>query len=154
MIGPLFQFAGAWLIVLLPAIVYATFAGRGIETLLGDRDPVLLVLVGIGAFLWPISVLIVAFGGLSSWLRVDLVFMTLVRTFVPYLVTLVLTGLTMGLVLFAERGAIGITGSAPAHPLALSLILGVLELYLWLVTMMAIVLFYRHFKASFAWRWE
>ena len=79
--------------------------------------------------------------------------LTIARTLVPYVAACALTGMALTALWFAQEGIVG-GGGAAAHPIALSMVFEVLQLYAWVVVMRVIGLYYHHFKDRFAWSWE
>ncbi len=152
---PAFKFIGALLIVFLPGILLSMFLGFGVvPSSLSFLVPVWLV---VGAFLIPMSLILFSFSAQSMLLRPDLVFLTIIRTILPYLsvwlmLCLVLTarlaatssafllkvGLGQIIPNLAELGVVG------------SIVLQVIEIYLMLVSMRIVGLYYLHFKKRFA----
>lgn len=150
-IVPLIKFVATWLMVALPAIAYLVVKRQVLGTVLTASDPVFWGLVGLAAFLWPMSVLVIALGGVSSFIRMDRIALTILRTFVPYMMTFLLTAAALGVLAYVQQGAL-LGGAQPS--IALAMLFEVLQLYVWIVTMWAIGSYYRHFKSRFAWSWE
>lgn len=172
---PLFKYMGTWLVLMLPAIVYlivaSSMAGPGIILSLLTMDATgfteiagtvlvpFLILVGIGIFLWPIMILVVALGGMASVYRIDLILATVFRTFLPYLATCFLVAAA-----FAAQVAVNaaimsggintMTAMLSANKLILMLLGLGATAYFSIATMRIIGLYYRHFKHRFAWSWE
>jgi hypothetical protein len=166
----LFKWIGSYAIVLLPAIVYgfAMFAPADlfnailptgmvdVEALRGQNAYsaakvfTLVALAAAGIFLWPMVILCVALGGFSAAFRLDLIFATIVRAFLPYLATV---GLVYGAMVFANF-ATWFVGSQLQVPqvFAEAIVFGV-SLYVNIVSWRVIGLFYHHFKRRFAWSW-
>lgn len=150
---PLFKYLASWAIVLWPAIAYGFFTVPALSgPVFGTEHVVVLVLTGAGVFMWPMSLLLVGLGGVSSFARPDLIFRTLLRTFVPYVLTCLLACLAMGLFGFLMFGA-GMTPGGQDHPAALEAILELVNVYLWIIVVRFIGLYYYHFKDRFAWDW-
>lgn len=113
----------------------------------------------LGVFLWPATILTLAVGGGVRGLRPDLIVMTVARAIGPYLAIwlmlsvagglLVLPGIAEEYGLFDAIPVLGGGRSWPAHVL-----ISVFSGYLLIVIMRTIGLFYRHFKADFAWSAE
>jgi hypothetical protein len=174
MILPLSRMIGSVLLVSLPVIAYLIYLGAaggpGMGTLgpgvLGilsiARDFVILgVLLVLAVFLWPIVVLCVALGGLSSLTRLDLVFVTIVKSFPAYLLTVLLV---VGCVLlrgFIEdqvatqiaKASGGIRIDISGAAIATAVIGVVINTYFEIVAMRCVGLYYHHFKHKFAWDW-
>lgn len=129
----------------------------GIMSLPPDGLDPFKVLVALGLFLWPIVALCVVLGGFSTLYRLDLMLVTIWRSFGPYLVTVALiwaaffvedtlSSLTIG----AAVGAGGATFGASLR--GAICILG-LRVYFDIVLMRLIGLYYHHFKKTFLWNW-
>ena len=164
LIYPAFQWIGSWAVVMLPALAYLTFAGDwdavgggGVDVMLSEGLSGLLsgsgemgifgVLLYGGLFMWPMVVLCIALGGFSSLYRIDLIVVTISRSFLPYAVTV---GLVVGATLIGELAG----DILPAGKVALrSILLAGVGLYLEIVTMRVIGLYYHHYKDRFAWSW-
>jgi hypothetical protein len=118
-----------------------------------------LVMMFGGAFAWPMLVLVVAVGGVRSVLRLDLIVMTVIKSFPAYLVTVLAVYACMALMLGFDRAlrALAAESAGGGRSLALTLVgpilVEVVELYVWIVAMRAIGLYYHHFKHRFAWSW-
>jgi hypothetical protein len=152
-IAPFFKFAATWMIVLVPMIVYVAAVGvdvRADNALEKHLVPV-VGLLAFGVFLWPMCVLVISIGGFSSFFRPDLILFTIVRTFVPYVMTCVITGAAVGVMAVAQDALARESGAS--NPIAVAMVLKVLELYAWVVAMRVIGLYYHHFKQRFAWSW-
>jgi len=179
-IEPLLQWVGSWFVVLFPTLAFLVFSlyqgtidgGDAFTAIVGgigglievarDGTPAFLVLVAVGLCAWPIVVLCIAIGGVSSLIRADLIALTLIRTFPGYLVTLIflLAAVALKDVLAGQlTGAAGgakATSAAQAIGSALlvyALLTGV-SVYVDIVVMRLIGLYYHHFKGKFAWQWE
>ncbi len=153
---PFLKFSLAGLMVICPAIFYgmfwiATTAGPGVVRL-GSPDWIFFTLLGLGLFLWPMVLLLVAMGGFSCFSRPDLIVSTIIKTFVPYVVTFLMAGLA----LMTKYKACFLIGALPGlgnHPLLLSMVVSVVSVYFGIVAMRVIGLYYHHFKDRFAWSW-
>jgi hypothetical protein len=172
---PFFQYIGTWVVLMLPAVVYLVAVGvaakaglvlslltldaAGFSAIAGTVLVPFLILVGIGIFLWPIVILAVALGGMTSVYRIDLILATVFRTFLPYLATFLLVAAAF-VAQVAVNAAIasGGTGTMTARLSANKLVLMLLGLgataYFSIATMRIIGVYYRHFKHRFAWSWE
>lgn len=172
----------SWIVVMLPALAWVLISGVGVGELLNslsgrgsligalssDDFTVVLLIYG-GMFLWPMVILCVALGGIDSLLRIDLILLTLVRTFPAYLLA---TGILIGTSLLQEglfkllglaaassaaAGGTGGTVSFNSQTLGKLIMLGAVaggvEVYLTLVCLRVIGLYYHHFKSRFAWSW-
>jgi hypothetical protein len=153
-IAPFFKFLTTCIVVLVPSITYVlvTGAGEDFAEKGTDGDLLFLATIGLGSFLWPMVVLVVAIGGVGSLFRMDLILITIGKTFVPYLFTFVLTCLVVVLMRFAQSLIQG--SNASQNPVAMSMVLNVVVLYFFAVNMFVIGFYYRNFKNRFAWSWE
>lgn len=146
---PLLGFVATCLVVLAPALAYSHFAARPLLALIDSHDPIFVLLLCIGAFYWPLVLMVVAIGSVTDLVRVDRLIVTVFRTFVPYAGLVLLIAGAVGPLLFSTaylRGA--------SHPIALAMVMEVLLLYVGVVACRAVGLFYFHFRDRFAWSWE
>jgi len=174
---PAFQWFFSWVIVLIPAGVYMIYyasnhpVGVMVSVGLDNTAPVatptvfeqipFLILAGAGLFVWPMVILCVALGGLSTIVRFDLLLISIVRTLPVYL-------LTVAIVYAAEGGGVMLRGiiydaiappslsggSAPFGQRVMAAGAGdAAYLYLSIVMLRAIGLYYYHFNRRFAWNW-
>ena len=172
LIEPLLKWVGSWLVVLAPALVYFVYAldqgllqgpsVQGVMTggLAGvvqtatSGIPLFAVLVALGVFLWPMVILCVALGGFSTLLRLDLIILTIIRTFPIYVLVL---ALMFGAVLIEHALLAGVSGGSKGAmgggAFALSVLGRGLDIYINIVLMRLIGLYYCHFKDRFAWSW-
>ena len=158
-IVPFFKFVGTWVLVLAPAIAYGIWAAAvaasavvGGATTAPAPGPVFFVLMGLGIFFWPITVLIVALGGFSCFFRPDRIALTIVRSLVPYIAACIMTAIPVAATYYIEflldaNTAIG------GNVLVMAAVSWVLTIYCWTVAMRCIGLYYHHFKSRFAWSW-
>lgn len=174
------QWVGSWVVVLVPAAVFAMVAftqgwmdpnifidalGEGIAGLIfsdsGKGAGVFGGLVVLGMFFWPIIILCVALDGFGCISRVDLIVTTIVKTFPVYLFTAVMVFGTDWMK-YRLTGFVGAGLSAGEDPtmsswLGLSLVVSFLvvgiTIYFEIVAMKLIGLYYHHFKDRFAWSW-
>ena len=146
---PCFKCLAAFAIAFLPAIIYGAINIEAVD--LGQ--PSFWVFIGLGVFLWPMAMLMVGLGGVSSFARPDLMIRTLMRTFGPYLLACVLTGGAFGASWFINQALVSSSGKVSQHPIALQCVLQAFELYIWVLVMRFIGLYYHHFKTRFAWTW-
>jgi predicted Zn finger-like uncharacterized protein len=172
---PFFQYIGTWAVLMLPAVIYViavgvaakgglllallTLNGTGFTAIAGAVLVPLLILVGLGLFLWPIVILAVALGGLTTVYRVDLILATVFRTLLPYLATFLLVvaasvAQVVVNVAIASGGASNTTTLLSANKVVLMLLGLGATAYFNLATMRIVGLYYRHFKHRFAWTWE
>lgn len=172
-----FKWLGTWLIVLAPAYVYAIVHWNlgnisGVELFalifggvagMIQTGTVYLqtftILAVAGMFFWPMVVLCVALDSFGCLIRLDLIALTIARTFPAYLPTIALMmGAAFGqrALMEAVGGQItfGGLGALAASVVGLYVVSVLLEVYLEIVLMRLIGLYYFHFKSKFAWSWE
>ena len=164
MVLPFFKWIGSWLIIFAPAFVFAIVAlqtmvaasGGFIALLSGGLTSmmqgaiaaeaiVFVLLLLAGLVIWPILILCVALGGFASVARVDLMVVTVFKTFPMYLLTVAVVFGTAFLVPTVEAISAGIPGQIVSIGVAL---------YVEIIAMRVIGLYYFHFKHRFAWSWE
>lgn len=176
-IEPLFYWLGSWLLVLAPALAYLIFSLSrrsaatmdavdllrsglpGIVAAFG-ADPLLVVLIAVGLFLWPMVALCIAVDGFLSALRIDLMIITIGRALPAYLCTIGLVAGATAVEYFVRQYA-ATAGPAPGAPLwtlataaiFLHFLLIGASIYADIVALRSIGLFYHHFKDKFAWDW-
>ncbi|MCK4659040.1 MAG: hypothetical protein KAV82_05910 [Phycisphaerae bacterium] len=173
---PAMQYAGSWVMLILPAIIYAVFSLGGVDSFIfsleavsnpygfvvsGGSDPLLIVLVVAAIFLWPMALMCASMGGLTTLVRVDLIAVTIAKTLLPYLLisllvaaSVVLPGILTEIYAGAKTGAGTGMGSLAQSTIMILSIAFVLEAYFSIVMARLIGLYYRHFKRRFAWDWE
>ncbi|MFH1419759.1 MAG: hypothetical protein ABII12_15915 [Planctomycetota bacterium] len=155
-VKPFFRYLGAAAFSFLPATSYLILMSSGVlpDSLTSPFN--LLILAAAGVFLWPVFVMLFAFNALAMIIRVDLIFTTIFRTFLPYLslwlmlvlvsvltmlplVGLIITmsGLNIAMPNLPDFGRFGMVGE------------GVIGLYVNIVSMRLIGLYYLHFKRRF-----
>lgn len=117
--------------------------------------PLVIALAALGAFLWPVTILLVSIGGGALAFRVDLAVRTAISAIGPYIlicgllaVALVLQFLAMGYGLGALPEPIL---DFADNPIAWSLVTNLSKVYFMIATMKVIGLFYRHFSDRFPW---
>ncbi len=163
-LAPLFKWLGSWAVVFIPAVVSLIVIGMttqltpsdlakqllgGVGGILQGAGPelfVFVVLTCLALFSWPMVVLCVGLGGFETLWRLDLITVTIVKTFPVYLLTVAIVfGSTMfsGIIAASTGGVSTIT---------IVLVIGV-SLYCEIVAMRVIGLYYHHFKHRFAWDW-
>ena len=146
---PCFKYLAAALAVFWPAVVFGVFNPEAVE----QEEPIFWLVIGACLFFWPMAMLMVGIGGVSSFVRVDLMIRTLIRTFVPYFLVCVLSAGVFAASWYISRSLISSGGKASEHPIALQCVLHALGLYFWVLVMRFIGLYYHHFKSRFAWTW-
>ncbi len=182
MIGDLihdgFRWLGSWALALAPAVVYslvqagvdpaglqqtASALANGVAGLMpgSGADRKLVTLIAVGLFMWPIMVLVITLGGFGCVYRVDLMLITIARSFPAYLVTLALAlAATVAEQFLQDAVASGVgknagggAGAAVGSGLAMYVLFVGISLYCNIVMLRAIGLYYHHFKEKFAWDW-
>ena len=162
---PFFSYLGTWLVVLIPCIIAWTAVGLAFDGSIaaqlfyGGMAAVMQIpgaeipqaLFFIGLFMWPIIALCIALGGFASLARVDLMFVTVIRTIPAYLLTTAVVFGSMLLSIFL-RGKIADAGDV-TDKTVMQIVAIAVDLYLWIVAMKFIGLYYHHFKRRFAWDW-
>ncbi|GJM24386.1 MAG: hypothetical protein DHS20C16_08010 [Phycisphaerae bacterium] len=148
MIAPFFKMVATSLIVMSPLYVYMFSVGITQVTTLG-----IAVTLGIGVFFWPITMLVIALGGVSCFARPDQVLLTVFRTFVPYLVTCSVLAIAIGMTWVLEFAMESATAALGGNQWAVATILWIVNVYCFIVAMQCIGLYYHHFKDRFAWSW-
>ncbi len=131
----------------------------GTQTIYGEVP--FWVLGGLGLFLWPMVVLCVALGGLTTIARVDLLIVSIFRTLPAYLVTVVIVyaaevgGYALRELIFDAIAPVTLSGqNAPFTTRVIAAFAGnIAFVYLSIVMLRAIGLYYYHFKHRFAWNW-
>lgn len=169
LIGSILQWLGSWAVALLPAcvcmvvMVYLGFSGGvnplaflsgGIAAAAQNAEVIAVsVLAFAGMLAWPMIVLCVVLGGFATLSRLDLIVVTLVKTFPAYLLTAVI-------VFGADLSSTFITRHVPRSGgdvvfayFMWHLIATGIHAYFEIVAMRVIGLYYHHFKDRFAWSW-
>jgi hypothetical protein len=173
-IVPLFRWIGTWAVVLLPALIYVMYLSARGAPALATLDPsvsgilgaakdliVLFILVLLGLFLWPMLALCVGLGGITTLGRLDLMLVTIAKTFPAYLFTAILVMGSFFLEGFIEeqvdiqiaQASGGIRTTVTAAAITTGVIGVVVASYFEIVAMRCIGLYYHHFKHKFAWDW-
>ena len=154
LIMPVVRMVGVSVILALMAFLLIGLATFSMDPESDEASLVGVLVVAGVAFLWPISMLMVALGGVLTLFRVDLMVRSIVSAFVPYLaiwVALVVAlgvqfGVGMMILSDEEAEATDVFADAPARA-----VIAVLGVYAWLVATRCIGLFYRHYNDRFAW---
>ncbi len=149
---PLARFVGVgFTLILFGYLLYAIFAMvAGFES----SNTAAYVIASGAAFLWPISMLMVALNGILAMFRVDLMVRSIAAAFVPYLAiwgtVLVALALVVAPSYFLpakeETDSINPFANAPFRA-----VMSVAQVYVTLVAMRCIGLFYRHYSDRFPW---
>ena len=171
-IVPLVKWLASWVIVLLPAYVCLLFmlgtgtvtAGELSDLILGGVSGSLqgataemvpfVVLLCAGVFIWPMIVLCVTLGGFATLSRLDMLILTIIKTFPVYILTVALvfgTDLLNGLLAALMTGRVG---EGLGGYFLLGILVAGIGVYFEIVAMRVIGLYYHHFKQRFAWSWE
>ncbi len=154
-IKPMFKYIGAFAVGLAPAAILSSLLVAGV--LPASAAYLAPVWWLMGAFLVPVCLLLFSFDALGMIVRLDLIFLTIIRTILPYLAM----WLMLALVLFASfvtSGAEFLTRLGLENLYIDSAVLGIaglivftaLDVYLHIVAMRIIGLYYLHFKRRFA----
>jgi len=152
---PLFKFVGAFAIALAPAAVLTIFGTFGVL----PKYTLLLtpVWAAVGIFGLPVCLLLFAFEAPGMLLRPDLMLLTIIRTFLPYLaVWLMLLLVAFSYVvatsaeLLARIGLGSLAFNFSGTGLVFQGVVSAAELYLSIAAMRIIGLYYLHFKQRFA----
>jgi len=156
-IKPLVKYIGAIACAMLPASIYMILLSNGVLPITLSSGLNLVFLVGVGMFLWPIFLMLFAFNAPAQILRLDLIFTTIIRTFLPYL------SLWLMLLVASSASILGLMGllvlkmgmslnlpQVPQLPgIAGDLLYNAIDFYLSIVSMRLIGLYYLHFKKRF-----
>lgn len=149
---PLFEFVGATLVLMLPAIIVVMWkqsAGATPE----ETKAWGVAFAIVGAFLWPMAILAISLGGLSALLRVDLLILTILKTLPAYLTVLALMAgaVTLGVLIVGPASQSWFNQPTIGTILATQAVFSLVGAYVMIVCMRAIGLYYRHFSERFPW---
>lgn len=148
---PLLQFAGSVVLLALPALI-ASFVLHSPLSKWPNVHPLVLALAGVGLFLWPITILAVALGGLTVFYRPDLLLRAIAAAPAQYLFICLLLVVAAAIHYLGEYAASLI---APAvSRWAVTVITSTVQYYSLIVAMCLIGLFYRHYHRRFPWGME
>jgi hypothetical protein len=156
-IKPFFRYLGAFACACFPAAAYVLLMSTGALPSSLESGLNLMLVMAVGIFLWPVFVMLFAFNALDMIYRADLIFTTVIRTFLPYLALWVML-LLVGFVKFLPLAALlvaqtGLSITVPQVPqlggLAGKVSFNIIDLYLGVVSMRLIGLYYLHFKKRF-----
>jgi hypothetical protein len=161
-IKPALRYIGAYACAMAPAISYMIAAGTGLLPSSMASPVIFLLWLAIGILLWPMYVLLFAFGASSHVTRIDLIITTIFRTFLPYIalwIMLMLVGLLSTLPLLAVIvGILGLNMTIPEIPtwggIAGRCVMEILDVYFSIVAMRVIGLYYLHYKNRFTLTFE
>ncbi len=154
---PLFEFVGATALLMLPAIIVVIWKQSAGAT---PEEAKLWgwSLAAAGAFLWPMAILAISLGGLSTLLRVDLLILTILKTLPAYLTVLALMAgaVTLGVLIVGPMFGGSAADSWFEQPsfgtiLAMQAFFSAAGAYVSIVCMRTIGLYYRHFSERFPW---
>jgi hypothetical protein len=154
-IKPALKFIGAYAVVLAPATLCSIALGFGLIP--GSLGFVIPIWIFVGMFLAPISLLLFSLDALSMVLRIDLIFLTIIRTILPYLamwLMLILVGiiymLSLSVEILTKVGMNSIIPQLTGLGLAGDVFFIFAEVYISIVAMRIVGLYYLHFKKRFA----
>jgi len=154
---PFLKFVGATVLATAPAIVcglvVALASGVAFGQTLSNPTGPLVATIAVSMFLLPMVLLVTAIGGIFSVIRVDLLCITIVRTFPAYLAVCLLVGGTSLLEGFAKELAGLATGGGLQSFWVTLVLTSLLQAYFSIVSMRIVGLYYHHFKKRFAWSW-
>jgi len=155
---PTFLFLGGTVVALLPMLVWLAGVYLRDGILGGVNDGLVgLVLLGVGLFFWPMTILTISVHGFSiRMLRYDQQGLSIARAFPQYLVIwILLIALTAGwwVSIVATVTLTGILGLRSISVAILVLVTGTafFQGYFATVGMRIIGLYYRHYKDRFTW---
>ncbi len=155
-IKPIFTVNAIVICLFAPTLLLAILAAR-----MGFEIPPILVKINafVALALFPITILVVSIGGVSALVRIDLIVVSVFRSFGAYLVIwfFLIVAFAASFVLIrymftpTTPGGTSIVGN---HPLPASLAITLVISYSFVVAMRVIGLYYRHHRHLFAWSWE
>ncbi len=174
---PLVKYAVSWVAAWLPLVAglayLAAMESLGVDEALGQLGQAIglnfdqimnsdlagaalvMALLVVSISFWPMTLLVVAVGGMPALVRLDLMVRTILRTLPAYCV--VVLAVLAGLLVPGLIGGMVMPEDAQQQDasalLLLSLIMAPLSLYGKVFAMRAVGLYYHHFKARFAWSW-
>ncbi len=157
-IKPAFKYIGAFAVVLAPGLILGILILFGV--LPESWGPMIPIWLAAGVFLLPICLLLFAFDALAAFFRIDLVFSTIFKTFLPYLAIwfmLLIVGLGLlvtsvsafVLELFAWDFLLSASLATVGLGMGAVIFVDVVGAYLMIVAMRIIGLYYLHFKHRF-----
>lgn len=160
-IKPALKYIGAYVCAIGPFSAYTVAIIAGALPGWMESPFALLAWMAGGFFLWPIFVLLFAFNALGMIFRLDLIFTTIFRTFLPYIaiwIMILFVGflwtLPFAAMVFAVIGLDIPLPEFEGASIAISAGLNVLNVALTIVTMRLIGLYYLHFKSRFTLEFE
>ncbi len=161
---PMLQWIATWFMVHFPAMLFLAYALNfegflllktfmvGVDhealtdLLTGGQIAILISLYSAGLFFWPILALCVAVGGFETVLRIDLMLLTILKSFAAYFFTA--GAMFVSTVVYFFTAYI-----AAQHGIVIVIFMIPILLYLEIVALRMIGLYYHHFKKQFAWHW-
>jgi|TARA_R110001592_G_scaffold361962_1_gene674225 hypothetical protein len=161
---PMLQWIATWFMVHFPAMLFLAYAVNfegflllkilmiGVDhealtdLLTGGQIAILISLYSAGLFFWPILALCVAVGGFETVLRIDLMLLTILKSFAAYFFTA--GAMFVSTVVYFFTAYI-----AAQHGIVVVIFMIPVLLYLEIVALRMIGLYYHHFKKQFAWHW-
>ena len=161
---PMLQWIATWFMVHFPAMLFLAYALNfegflllktfmvGVDhealtdLLTGGQIAILISLYSAGLFFWPILALCVAVGGFETVLRIDLMLLTILKSFAAYF-------FTAGAMFVSTMVYFFTAYIAAQHGIVLVIFMIPILLYLEIVALRMIGLYYHHFKKQFAWHW-
>ncbi len=156
-VKPAFKYIGAFAVALAPTAFYTIAVAFGWLPPWMDSAPAKLMWLALGVFIWPVILMLFAFGAFDMVYRVDLIFTTIFRTLGAYLAMWLML-LLVGFVFLSSIAAPFLAHAGiPSNGLGLHvsglgwvIVLEILEVYLTIVSMRLIGLYYLHYKRRFA----
>jgi len=152
---PAFKYLGAYATAFAPALLtfFLIVAGPLPQSAFWS----VFAWIALGAFMCPMILLLFSFGAFGSLARLDLIFATIFRTFVPYIAMWVMLLITFAIYMLTALAPflmiIGFEDTAediPEPGLAMSIFFAALDPYARIVGMRVVGLYYRHHKRRFA----
>ena len=160
-IKPALKYIGAYVCAIGPFAFYSAAMLTGALPGWMASPIALLAWMAGGFFLWPIFVLLFAFNALGMIFRLDLIFTTIFRTFLPYIaiwIMILFVGflwtLPFAAMVFASIGLDIPLPEFEGAGIAITAGLNILNVALTIVTMRLIGLYYLHFKSRFTLEFE
>jgi len=155
---PIFLFLGGTLVAAWPLLAWLVAAELEASGPMGS-PAVGVALLALGVLLWPMTMLTIAINGFSpGHLRYDKQIVTIARAPGPYLAICAVLALVVAMSYGADRLAEGLLDAGADRPgpiilraMAVLFISAVVQVYTAFAAMRIIGLFYRHYKARFAW---
>ncbi|MGB0715240.1 MAG: hypothetical protein ACPGXK_05140 [Phycisphaerae bacterium] len=176
LVVPAFTWLVSWGLAILPLAIYMAakmgttqmmvelgnwlgvgLVGLALQNIADDPGP--LVLVGLAAVIWPMTVLTLTLGGLNMTFRPEAILISIIRTMHTYwflvLLTLALMAASFGITTILSNVTAGAFGTGPNWTSAMLrlIALNALMIYLDLVLMRVVGVFYHHRKEGFAQDW-